>query len=274
MESTLPRLTVTQNEISLSYIKFGEGGPFIVALHGHGRVAEDYLFLKNQGIVISIDLFFHGQSKFPEERIEKNPLTSKEFHDLFKLILKNEGVKKYHLVAFSQGGRFALSLLPQEISNCLSIQLISPDGMDNNSFYNRMSRLRLARNLFIRWEKKPRKLITFAGLGRRLGFVRPKVHAFVKKFAADHQSFARASKTWRGFRNIQPIEHQIKSALRVNKVIFVVIMGKYDQVIRTKQAISFLRRIEQPNSLIELDCGHDFFNEKNLETLRNLLIIK
>lgn len=274
MESTLPRLTVTQDEISLSYIKFGEGGPFIVALHGHGRDAEDFLFLKNQGIVISIDLFFHGQSKLPEERIEKNPLTTEEFYHLFKKILKNEGVTNYNLMAFSQGGRFALSLLPQEISNCLSIQLISPDGMDNNSFYNRMSRLRLARNLFIRWEKNPNKLIQMTGIGRKLGLVRPKVHEFVKKFAANRQSFRRASHTWRGFRNIQPNEDKIKSALRLNKVPFLVIMGKYDQVIRTKQAISFLKRIEQPNSLIELDCGHDFFNEKNIETLRNILIVK
>ena len=274
MNSSKPRFTVNEQDLSLSYIKFGNNGPFIIALHGHGRDAEDFSFLKDQGIVISIDLFFHGQSKFPKERIEKNPLTTEEFYHLFKMILKNEGVTRYHLVAFSQGGRFALSLLPQEISNCLSIQLISPDGMDNKSFYNRMSRIRLARNLFIRWEKKPSKLITMTGIGRNLGLVRPKVHAFVKKFAADRQSFARASQTWRGFRNVQPNEDKIKSALRSFDVRFVIIMGKYDQVIRTKQAVTFLSRIEQSNALIELECGHDFFNEKNILLLRNKLLIK
>jgi alpha-beta hydrolase superfamily lysophospholipase len=169
MNSAKPRFTVTENNLSLSYIKFGNNGPFIIALHGHGRVAEDFSFLKDKGIVISIDLFFHGQSKFPKERIEKNPLTTEEFYHLFKMILKNEGVTRYHLVAFSQGGRFALSLMPQEISNCLSIQLISPDGMDNKSFYNRMSRIRLARNLFIRWEKKPSKFITMTGILKIIG---------------------------------------------------------------------------------------------------------
>ncbi|MFM7299623.1 MAG: hypothetical protein ACKO1R_00585, partial [Crocinitomicaceae bacterium] len=67
---------------------------------------------------------------------------------------------------------------------------------------------------------------------------------------------------------------KIKSALRSFDVRFVIITGKYDQVIRTKQAVSFLSRIKQSNVVIELECGHDFFNEKNILLLRNKLLIK
>ena len=274
MISSLPRQTVTNGELSLSYIKFGTSGPNIITLHGHGRTAEDFIFLKENGIVISIDLFFHGQSIFPENRIEKKPLETDEFYHLFKSILVKEGVTTYHLVAFSQGGRFALSIIPIEINNILSIQLISPDGMDNKSFYNRMSRKKWARNLFVKWEKNPIRLVNYSRFARILGIMRPKVFLFVQKFAADKKSFFRASCTWRGFRAIQPNENELKSCLKTYSGLFRIIMGKHDQVIRTKQAKNFLKRIESEKALLEIDCGHDFFNEKNRSSLKKVISIK
>jgi hypothetical protein len=51
-------------------------------------------------------------------------------------------------------------------------------------------------------------------------------------------------------------------------------MGKYDQVIRTRQAESFLKRINQVDALIEIECGHDFFKESNLFRLKEAIHIK
>jgi hypothetical protein len=51
-------------------------------------------------------------------------------------------------------------------------------------------------------------------------------------------------------------------------------MGKYDQVIRTKQAESFLNKINQANGLIEVDCGHDFFRQENIGLLKSCIEIK
>jgi pimeloyl-ACP methyl ester carboxylesterase len=274
MNSVMRYSCVQQGELSLSYTVFGHVGPYIVAIHGHGRNSEDFKFLKDRGIVISIDLFFHGCSLFPSNRIENSPLNVLEFHQLFMAVLVKEQVKKYHLVAFSQGGRFALCVLPNELSNILSIQLISPDGMDKYSFYNRMSRKNWARKLFIRWEENPNKVIRYAHFAHSLGLMRPKVFAFVKKFAAEKHTFKRASQTWRGFRMIQPDERALMDCLYYYKGRFRVIMGRYDQVIRTKQAIMFLNRINQPHALIELPCGHDFFHDKNLFMLNNILVFE
>jgi hypothetical protein len=44
-------------------------------------------------------------------------------------------------------------------------------------------------------------------------------------------------------------------------------MGKYDQVIRTRQAESFLKKINQQDALIEIECGHDFFRQENIALL-------
>ena len=62
--------------------------------------------------LILIVLPHHGQSYFPSDRVEKNPLSILEFNQLFEQILEAESIKKFHFVAFSQGGRFVLSLDP------------------------------------------------------------------------------------------------------------------------------------------------------------------
>ena len=135
--------------------------------------------------------------------------------------------------------------------------------MDPMSFYNRTSRLRLARLLFQKWERSPKSFIRIAKFAFKLGLVRPKVFAFIELFAGNQEQFQRASRTWRGFRNIKPDFNAISSSLNANKIYFKVIMGKYDQVIRTQQAVQFLKQLGFSEALIEIECGHDFFKEGN-----------
>ena len=259
-------------DLQMGYSVSEENKVKIIALHGHGRSPEDFSFLSAFGQIIALDLFFHGDSFFPEDRIEANPIENEEFHQAFLKLLELEQIEQFHFVAFSQGGRFVLSILPFLKDRVLSLQLISPDGMDNNSFYNRMSRKKLARKLFVYFEKKPQHFKSFSFIAFKLKLMRPKVFAFVQKFSGDPTSFSRASKTWRGFRQIQPNDTELKNHFKANKIYFKLIMGRYDQVIRTQQAELFLKRINQENALIELQCGHDFFAEKNKSLIEKTLI--
>ena len=264
MESSI----VTLNDLILEYYTCGSGPESIICLHGHGRPVSDFHFLgKSKRKLILIVLPHHGQSFFPSNRIEKNPLSILEFNHLFEKILKAEAINKFHFIAFSQGGRFVLSLMPIQEQKIQSVHLISPDAMDNNSFYNWSSRIGWARNLFKSWEEDPQRFIKAARIAKRLGLVRPKVYSFIQKFASNKESFQRASITWRGFRNIRPNNDELKKVIARSDWRFVVIMGKYDQVIRTRQAELFLKRINQLDALIEIECGHDFFKEENIALL-------
>ena len=264
MESSIVRL----NDLKLEYHTYGSGPENIICLHGHGRSVSDFHFLgKSDRKLILIVLPHHGQSYFPSNRIEKNPLSILEFNQLFEKILEAEAIKKFHFVAFSQGGRFVLSLIPIQEQRIQSVHLISPDAMDNNSFYNRASRNRWTRKLFKSWEEDPQRFIKAAGIAKRLGLVRPKVFAFIQKFASNKESFQRASITWRGFRNIRPNNDELKKVIARSDWRFVIIMGKYDQVIRTRQAELFLKKINQLETLIEIECGHNFFKEENIALL-------
>lgn len=264
--------TVNKGDLQLEYYTFGSGNETIICLHGHGRTAHDFDFIASENRrVISIHLFFHGQSKFPEERIENQPLESREFIDLFKLILLKEKVEQFHLLAFSQGGRFSLVLLPYFRKKILTFTLIAPDGMDNNSFYNWSSRQKWARKVFKGFEGDPSRLITLSNIAHKVKLMRPKVKDFVHEFARDKHAFKRASLTWRAFRNILPNNKKISKTLKENAIPFKIIMGSHDQVIRPKQAYQFAKNIDISNCVVEIDNGHNFFKKTSIPKFVHLL---
>jgi pimeloyl-ACP methyl ester carboxylesterase len=267
-------LLITEENVTLEYYIEGSGDNILVCFHGHSREVDDFLFLKHKDRkLILIVLPHHGNSQFPAERIETQPLSVTKLSSLFTKILEKEAVGDFHFIGFSQGGRFVLSLFPLYTNRLKSVQVISPDGMDPMSFYNRTSRMRLARLLFQKWENSPESFIRIAKLLFKLGLVRPKVFSFIELFAANKEKFQRASRTWRGFRNIKPNFSKITDSLNSNEIYFKVIMGKYDQVIRTRQAVRFLNEIGFPEALIEIECGHDFFKESNLFRLKEAIHI-
>lgn len=263
---------VSKADLKLEYFIFGSGEEIIICMHGHGRNASDFEFIAGDNRrVISIHLFHHGNSHFPIERIEQEPLQSKEFIALFKLILENESINQFHLFAFSQGGRFSLCLIPYFADKLKTITLISPDGMDNKSFYNWSSRRRWARNIFRYFEKDPSRLSTYSEIARRICIMRPKVASFVSEFSSNQDSFIRASRTWRTFRTVKPDYKAINETLQINKIPFLIIMGSYDQVIRPKQAYKFARLIGQQKNVVEIPNGHNFFKSTSINKFIHLL---
>jgi pimeloyl-ACP methyl ester carboxylesterase len=263
---------ISINNLQLEYYVFGDGEEVVICMHGHGRTASDFQFLEAANRkIISIHLFHHGNSIFPESRIENNPLRTEEFVDLFELIVKEEAITKFHLLAFSQGGRFALCLLPFIAKNLLSFTLIAPDGMDNHSFYNWSSRQKWARALMKSFESNPNRLISLSKIAYKLRLMRPKVRDFVHEFSANKKLITQASATWRTFRLLLPNNKAISKAIKINKIPFLIIMGEYDQVIRPKQAYQFAENIGIPDCVIEINNGHNFFKKSSINKFVGLL---
>jgi pimeloyl-ACP methyl ester carboxylesterase len=263
---------IQKEELKLEYFTHGEGTDVVICLHGHGRSAKDFNFIQKDNLrVISINLFFHGKSEYPLNRIEKNTLKSEEFASLFKALLDQEKVDQFHLFAFSQGGRFTLCTLPFIADRVKTLTLISPDGMDNMSFYNWSSRQGWARALFRRWERNPEKLKYLSSVASKIGLMRPKVKNFVKEFTSSKKTFIRASRTWRGFRNLQPSPKKTGELIKQYQIPFTIIMGSYDQVIRPKQAYAFVKKCDLENVVVEIQNGHNFFKESSINKFKQLL---
>lgn len=272
LKGTEIRKNIRIGDLQLEYVIYGNVGDIVICLHGHGRTPADFKFIATENRkVISIQLFHHGNSFFPEERIERNPLKTIEFIELFKEILKREKVSKFHLFAFSQGGRFSLCLIPYLAEKIQTITLIAPDGMNNNSFYNWTSRQQWARKLFIRFENNPSRLIRLSSFASKIKLMRPKVKVFVHEFASNKETIKRASITWRSFRNVMPDTQAISNTIKKHAIPFLIIMGSHDQVIRPKQAYSFAEKLKITDCVKEVPNGHNFFKKTSIEKFIHLL---
>ncbi|MES2800488.1 MAG: alpha/beta fold hydrolase [Bacteroidota bacterium] len=263
---------VEHNNLRLEYYVYGDGADVVVCMHGHGRSPEDFAFIAStERKVIALHLFYHGNSYFPEHRIENDPLKLEEFSKLFELIIQAEKVGKFHLFAFSQGGRFSLCIFPFFYQMVKSFTLISPDGLDNSSFYNWSSRRSILRKLLIHFEKHPHRLRSYVSFLEKIKLVRPQVKSFVHEFSSHPEQFHRASLTWRAFRNLHPNAKLVGKTIRDNKIPFRIIMGKFDQVIRPRMAYSFEKKCGLTNIVVEIENGHNFFKASAVPRFVHLL---
>ncbi len=263
---------VALNDAALHYLVYGNGEKTIICFHGHGKSAKDFSFLSaDDRRIISVNLFFHGESKLPLSRVEKNPISPKELVSLFEVLLEKENVDKFHLVAYSQGGRFGLCLFPHFINRIKSAYFMAIDGMNDNNIYSRAPRRKSARALFKYWTQKPKSMLFTAGVLAKLSIIHPKLLEILEYYASDKERFLISYYAWAAFRKLRTDEQRLKQLLQENKVIFKVVTGEFDKIITTKTAQGFLERINQPKALITIPWGHDFFKDEAKELLLPIL---
>jgi pimeloyl-ACP methyl ester carboxylesterase len=253
---------IEHNDLRLSYLIFGTGKENIIAMHGHGKHALDFDFLGDSSKrIISINLFLHGESTFSEERLKGDLININDVEKLLEKLLKKEKITDFHFVAYSQGGRFVLSVLPYFAPRLKSVQLLAPDGLNDKNFYSWSQRRWWARRLFKRWTNKPKELITIASAISKLRLIHPKIVDFLKFYTSDDGKFKRAYYTWYAFRNLRPKPKLIRQAIKNHAIPFSLIIGEFDRIITKKSAQGFLKKIGKPNALIVIPAGHDFFRE-------------
>lgn len=263
---------VYYQDICLAYEVYGNGPNVIVALHGHSKSPNDFEFLAtSENKVISVHLFHHQHSEFPENRIHKNPLKEEEFDALFQQILAEEKVEQFHLIGFSQGGRFALKIFEIHPQAVRSFTLLSPDGIDLKGFYDRASHHRSKLKLMEFFEKKPHLLLSTLKLVRRFRSIHPKVLDLASDFTQSKERMIQASRTWRNFRNIQTPPIVFGQLVNRFKTPVQIIMGRYDGIFPPKIAERFFKEAFLDLKPTLIDCGHDFFKEEVKELYRHLL---
>ena len=129
----------SKNNLALEYLTFGKGSNIILAFHGFGRKAEDFLLfekiLEEKYTVISFNFFHHGNSSYPNDRIEKNTLSVEELNDFFEYFLKEKNISRFSLMGYSMGGKICLSLLEKFANRIDDIFLFAPDGIKINFWY-------------------------------------------------------------------------------------------------------------------------------------------
>jgi pimeloyl-ACP methyl ester carboxylesterase len=269
----MQRKLVSHEDLQLEYLDFGTGDETVICFHGHGKCAEDFLFLGNSGKrIISINLFLHGNSSFDDKRLTKELITGKDVEKLLEKLIEIEKIEQFHLVAYSQGGRFVLTILPFIFQRVISLHLLAVDGLNDRNFYSWSQRRWWARMLFKRWTQKPHELVAISSFLAKFKVIHPKIVDFLKYYAEDKEKLTLAFKTWSAFRKLRPDIELLKVALLDKSKRFKLIMGRHDQIITVASGKKFLSGLNREDALIVVDCGHDFYREEALEKVKKEII--
>lgn len=221
--------------IILSYKTFGTGDETILAFHGFGHSKDDFSliepFLYGKEKVIAIDLFGHGDSKFPESRMKSDPISKTEWKELIDAILIQEKIAKFHVIGYSLGGRMALVTFEMFVDRVLSVFLFSPDGLYKTKSYAFANESRIGRSLFRSGIHHYPKLKPVVKLLHDLYLVPRAKARFILRQMENPARIEMAKYVWSALSLCWPDLTKIFSE-STKSIQVVVLFGKYDPLIQ------------------------------------------
>lgn len=265
-------------KFSVAYTVFGNGNEILLAFHGFGRSKHDFELLEpalnDRFTVYSFDLFHHGESKYPTDRINKNTLTVDEFNALFEAFQQKNGINKFSLMGYSLGGKIALQLYAKFYSQITSVVLLAPDGLKKNFSDSFLSKTKFGNWMYRTMIKYPTPFVTFVKFIGTLRLISPKLKKFVLHHIEDEKIRLQVYHVWMTYRNISPNLKNIKSLINSSKVDFQLLFGKYDVIIPIKLGERFALGIDSTKvKLHKLNCGHMMFTDDGLREIGSILAI-
>jgi pimeloyl-ACP methyl ester carboxylesterase len=267
--------SVTKGDLQLEYLRFGRGQEVLICFHGFGRKAEDFLFFREEleanYTVYSFNFFHHGNSQYPENRIEKDTFRKEELYELFANFLQQENIDRFSLMGYSMGGKISLELLHHFHSRIHGIFLLAPDGIKTNFWYRFTSRNKLGNMLYRKILKNPEPFFRLLNFIRKLRLVSDKIARFAKSNMETREKRELVFKVWMTLRHIEPSSKKSAELIRQNNIQCFLLFGKYDKVIVPKTGKWFAKKIANPSSMHEVECGHNMFNERTKIVLQEIV---
>jgi pimeloyl-ACP methyl ester carboxylesterase len=245
-----------KNGTYLHSIRYGSGERILICFHGYGqdaRVFESLSIQLDDYQLISVDLFFHGQSEWIGE---ETTLSVECWKRLFFQFLEEHQIQRFSLCGFSMGGRVALTTYALAAERVDELILIAPDGIYTN-IWNRLA-TSSALNQFIF-----RKLTIdqFAWLDtirywiEKLHLLDKSLLKLYKTQMDDPKLREKLYKTWMLYRELNVSVSQLVELIEKYQTPVSIFAGRYDRIISSRQMEHFRKRI--PHCRFEiLEAGH------------------
>jgi pimeloyl-ACP methyl ester carboxylesterase len=246
-------------DLSLEYLRVGSGSRIIIAFHGFGRKPEDFLIFKpllNAGqSLVSVHLFRHGRSRFPDDRIPDQPLGTAEFAECMAALIDSLGAGKVDLLGYSLGGKVALCLIEQIPERIREVLLFAPDGLKINPLYKWTSNTRSGRALYRQVLHKPNLFFKSADLARWSGILSEKIHRFVLHHMDTYEKRKLVYDVWLIYRNFEPNQGKIREMCDTHNILINLVFGKFDRIIPPGNGQRLLAHW-RPEALHVVEKGH------------------
>jgi len=240
----------------LHYAKSGHGLAPLLLFHGFGqdhKVFDVWIrALENKYTIYAFDLYFHGQSTWPLRR----PLEKSDWKQIMMQFLGKEKIKLFVVVGFSLGGKFALTTLEAFTDKVTKVVLLAPDGIKTSLWYNLATYPIAVRLLFKRMVLQPRRFFTLAQFFQRVGLVNKGLVRFAESQMDTEEKRRRVYYSWVYFRHFKFDIPALASMLNQQHIPLLMLTGKYDKVIPTKNMEGLLQRLLQKQVEV-IEAGHN-----------------
>lgn len=252
---------VHYKESRLHYAKAGRGGRAILMFHGFGQglhVFQDWVaHLESEYTLYAFDLYFHGSSTWPS----RAPLEKGDWKKILDVFFAKERIERFELAGFSMGGKFVLATVELFASRIDRVILIAPDGIKTSFWYSLATYPIATRALFKSMILKPRRLYRIIKTLRALHLVDRGLLRFAETQMSTEEKRRRVYYTWVYFRHLKFDLYSIADLLNGGKIPLLMITGRFDKIITTKNMAAFTKRLMH-HKLVELEAGHNDLVER------------
>lgn len=239
-------MEIEWNGAKLFFRKSGNGAETLLLFHGFGQdhSAFDPLIqvLSQRYTCYSFDLFFHGESTWPDE---EQPIEKEVWKEMMNRFLQSHAIQNFSLLGYSIGARFALAAFEAYPSRVDSIFLAAPDGIAENQWYRLATGSAMTRSIFRYIVRNPGLFQRFAKFAQALKLVHPNVLRFswLQMNTADKRKKVYAS--WITFRKLRFDQKRLTRQINIADIPVVCFAGTKDQLIQSGKLISFCKKIKR-----------------------------
>jgi pimeloyl-ACP methyl ester carboxylesterase len=251
----------------LHYVKTGNGKHPLLVFHGFGQDHTLYVpmlrSLSGKYTLYIIDLFFHGKSEWNDG---ERPLEKKTWNKIIGTLLHEQQIDSFSILAYSLGGKFALTTLegyPRQIKN---IFLVAPDGIKTSFWYSIATYPPFLRNLFKTMIDRHDRFLMIARTLNHLRLVDKGLAKFADYQMGTAEKRKRVYYSWVVFRHMTFNLRKLGSLINENEIALTVIAGEYDKVIRPSNMHRLLKHVRDYKLEI-LESGHTGLMHESLRLL-------
>jgi pimeloyl-ACP methyl ester carboxylesterase len=268
---------ISHNNLKLEYLTYGSGSIPLLAFHGFGRHAEDYQVFEqlfgDKYTIYSFNLFHHGNSKYPSERVEANTFTKTEFKEIFNQFFNQFSNTKFGVMGYSLGGKIALmftEIFPEKIE---SLWLFAPDGVKLNFWYIVASKTALGRGVYKYFLENPSIFFSMVNGLHRTKLINDKLKKFAINNMDEKEKRELVYTVWLTFKNTNPKMNVCISNILAHKIPVNQFFGKNDKVIKPQLGDRFSKKINQPENYHVLQAGHNLLTTRTCKYIESLRIL-
>ena len=238
------------------YVKAGNGKHPLLVFHGFGQDHTLYVpllkSLSHKYTLYIIDLFFHGKSEWNEG---ERPLQKRTWNDILQVLFQEQHIGDFSIMAYSLGGKFALTTLEGFPSRIKEVFLLAPDGIKTSFWYSLATYPTVLRKFFRSMIFRHERFLTIAGKLNEYNLIDKGLIRFADFQMNTEAKRKRVYYSWVVFRHLNFNMKRTSALINRHNIRLTVIVGRYDKVIPPENMHRLLKHVRD-YKLEVLESGH------------------